>query len=95
MFGDAFGGQTQTLPAAPKDIVKTLDCTIHEFYNGSLKKVKFTRNLLCHDGKTTRPHTEEMTVEVKPGTSEKDELVFADKGNEGYGHKPSVLRIKF
>ena len=95
MFGDAFGGQSQTLPSPPKDIVKTLDCTLHEFYNGSLKRVKFIRQLLCHDGKTTRPHQEEITVEVKPGMSVKDELVFKDKGSEAYGQKPSALRIKF
>lgn len=36
-----------------------------------------------------------MNVEVKPGFSEKDEIVFPDKGNEAAGHKPSVLRVKF
>ena len=73
----------------------TLDCTISEFYNGSFKTIKFERQLLSFDGKTTRPCQEEMNVEVKPGFSEKDEIVFPDKGNEAAGHKPSVLRVKF
>ena len=81
MFGDAFGGQSEALPQVPKDIVKTLDCTIQEFYNGSLKKINIRREIICYDGKTTRPHDEELTVEVKPGMSEKDELVYHDKGN--------------
>ena len=34
-----------------------------------------------------------MRIEVKPGFSEKDELIFTDKGNEAYGHKPSVLKV--
>jgi DnaJ-class molecular chaperone len=54
MFGDAFGGMNQPEIPAPKDIVVTLDCTLYEFYNGCLKKIDFERELLTHDGKTTR-----------------------------------------
>ena len=36
-----------------------------------------------------------MTIEVKPGFSDKDVLTFPNKGNEAYGHPPSKLLIKF
>jgi DnaJ homolog subfamily B member 13 len=54
IFGDGFGGKSQSLPSAPQDIVITLECTLHEFYNGCLKKIEFDREQLQHDGKTTK-----------------------------------------
>ena len=48
-----------------------------------------------HDGKTTRPRREELSVEVKPGFSEATSLTYPSKGNEAEGHKPSRLVIKF
>ena len=70
MFGDAFGGQNQPQSPPPQDIVITLDCTLHEFYNGCLKKIEFEREILSHDGRTTRSQKEDMNIEVKPGFSE-------------------------
>ena len=35
-----------------------------------------------------------MNIEVKPGFSEKTELIFASKGNEAFQHAPSRLIIK-
>jgi len=60
MFGDAFGGKGAPRPAAPMDILITLDCTLHEFYNGCMKQVTYERQVLQHDGKTTAPRREEM-----------------------------------
>ena len=59
-----------------------------------MKKAEYQRNILLHDGRTTRTQKEEITVEVKPGSSENTELVYASKGNETQGHKPSMLIIK-
>jgi len=39
-------------PNAPKDIVVKLDCTVNEFYNGSLKTFKFFRQKLMADGRS-------------------------------------------
>lgn len=50
---------------------------------------------MSHDGRTTRTHTEEMTIEVKPGFSQETVLSFANKGNEAYSHKPSKLQVRF
>ena len=95
MFGDAFGGQNQPAIPAPQDIEITLDCTLHELYNGCLKHLEFEREVLTHDGRTTRGDRVEMNVEVKPGFSEKTVLEFPTKGNEAHAHKPSKLVIRF
>ena len=95
LLGDAYGGKNQPLLPKPEDITVTLGCTLHEFYNGCLKKAAYERQVLLHDGKTTREAREEVTVEVKPGYSESTVLTFANKGNEAQGHKPSKLVIKF
>lgn len=87
MFGDAFGGQRYPLNPAPEDIVVSLECTLYEFYNGCLKKIEFERDVLSHDGRTTRPEKEELNIEVKPGFSEKTVLEFPSKGNEAHAHK--------
>jgi len=95
MFGDAYGGQNQPKILPPTDIVIVLECTLHEFYNGCLKKIDFERELLTHDGRTTRLQKEEMNIEVKPGFSEETVLNFPSKGNEAHAHKPSQLIVKF
>lgn len=47
MFGDAYGGQVGLQKVTqPEDIVVTLDCTLHEFYNGCLKRIEFERDVL-------------------------------------------------
>lgn len=73
----------------------TLDCSLHEFYNGCLKKIEFEREILTHDGRTTKPERIEMNVEVKPGFSENTVLDFPTKGNEAHAHRPSKLIVKF
>lgn len=95
LLGDAFGGKNQPILPAPKEIEISLECTLHELYNGCLKKVSYEREVLLYDGKSTRSQKEEISVEVKPGFSEKTVLTFASKGNEAEGHKPSKLIIKF
>ena len=95
LLGDAYGGKSQPLLPAPEDITVTLECTLHELYNGCLKRVIYDRNVLMHDGKTTKEQREEVNVEVKPGYSEKTILAFANKGKEAEGHKCSRLVVSF
>ena len=95
MLGSAFGGKNQPLLPAPADIEVTLECTLHEFYNGCLKKLSYERQQLMHDGKTTRPKQEEINVEVKPGFSEATVIQYTSKGNEAEGHYQSKLVIHF
>ena len=60
-----------------------------------MKKIDFDREILSHDGRTTRPQKEEMSIEVKPGFSENTVLEFPSKGNEAHAHRPSKLVVKF
>jgi DnaJ homolog subfamily B member 13 len=94
LLGDAFGGKNQPLLPAPADIEVTLECTLPELYNGCIKQASYSRNLLLHDGKTTRAQREEISVEVKPGYSSETVLTYKSKGHETEGHKPSNLVIK-
>ena len=96
MFGDAFGGQVGLLKVSqPVDIAVTLECTLHEFYNGCLKRIEFDRDVLQHDGRTVKSSKEEMNVEVKPGFSDQTVLKFPSKGNEAHAQKASGLIVKF
>jgi DnaJ-class molecular chaperone len=89
MFGDAYGGQNEPKPQPPQDIEVKLDCSLYEFYNGCIKRIEFDRQLLSHDGRTTRSVREEVNVHVKPGYSEETILRFPTKGNEAHAFKPS------
>ena len=82
-------------PDAPKDIEIVLGCTIYEFYNGSIKQIKFSRQKLEPDGRSMINVEEEMTVEVKKGYDTDTVLSFASKGHEAYAAKHSSLNIKF
>lgn len=68
----------------PKDIELCLACTIHEFYNGSIKKVQFVKQKLEPDDRSVVNVDEEMTVEVKPGYDVDTVLTFPSRGHEAY-----------
>lgn len=95
LLGDGFGGRNQPILPQPADISITLEVTLHELYNGCMKKVTYERQVLLHDGRTTRPSQEELSVEVKPGFSEQTVLTFSNKGHESEGHFPSRVIVKF
>ena len=82
-------------PESPKDINVTLDCSIHEFYNGSIKIFKFKRDKFMQDMKSIEEVEEEMTVEVKPGMAIGTVLSFKSKGNCKYAYHQSYLRVTF
>ena len=41
MFGDAFRGLSNVPEKLPQDITVTVECTLAEFYNGSMKKIEY------------------------------------------------------
>ena len=81
IFADSFNGINQPGAAKPEDIVVTLECTLAELYNGSIKYANYDRNIVQHDAKTTRAERQRQQVEVKPGFSESTELVFKKLGH--------------
>jgi len=75
--------------------VVTLDCSLEEFYNGSIKNVEYERAVTNHDARSVSVECRCQQVEVKPGFSESSELVFKKMGNQSPGHVASDLIIKF
>lgn len=52
LLGDAHGAKNQASPNSPSDINMTLNCSLAELYNGSLKTVKYMRSKILPDGRT-------------------------------------------
>lgn len=95
MFGNAYGGQNEQLPEEPQDIEIVLDCSLKEFYNGSQKKISYSRAVIKNDAKTTHDVQEKFELTVQPGFNEETKLVFKAKGHEARGHQASNLVVKF
>jgi len=95
LLGDGYKGANEPLLPAPADIHVTLEVSLHELYNGCLKKVAYERKVLQLDGRSTKAQPEELSVEVKPGYSDATVLNFSNKGMEAEGHKPSKLVVHF
>ena len=95
LLGDAYGAKNQAPSKKPADITVTLKCTLAEFYNGSLKTVKYSRDKTKPDGRTVQKVEEELQVEVKPGFDSDTCLTFAGMGNDQFTHPRSNLIIKF
>lgn len=81
IFADSFGGLNQSKQDKPADITITVDCTLEEFYNGSIKQIHYEREIVQHDAKTKKMEPCIQQIEVKPGFSESSELVFKKKGH--------------
>ena len=73
----------ETYPA-PDDINIVLACSIFEFYNGSLKKLEYQRDVLLPDGKSMDKVDETITIEVKSGYGEKTVLTYPSRGNQNF-----------
>ena len=72
-----------------------MDCSIEEFYNGSLKTLTYHKDILRGDGRSIENVEETMIIEVKPGYSTETVLVFKDRGNEKYACQRSALKVMF
>ena len=81
IFADSFGGLNQSKQDKPADITITVDCTLEEFYNGSIKQINYEREIVQHDAKTKKMEPCVQQIEVKPGFSESSELIFKKKGH--------------
>jgi DnaJ-class molecular chaperone len=82
LLGDAHGAKRKPKPAAPKNVEVNIKCSLVEFYNGSLKMVKYTRDKIYPDGRSITKCEEEFQVEIQPGMDTKTVLTFAGLGNE-------------
>lgn len=95
LFGDGYQGLSQKAPAAPQDVVVTLECTLEEFYVGSLKAFSYEVNEVQHDSRSVARQTKHKTVQVDAGFSEATVLTFKGQGHQAPKQEPSNLVIKF
>ena len=50
--GDAYGAKNQNKPPQPEDITVTVSASLLDFYNSSMKTVKYMRDQINPDGRT-------------------------------------------
>ena len=92
--GDAHGAKRKPKPTAPKNVEVNIKCSLIEFYNGSLKMIKYRRDKIYPDGRSITSVEEEFQVEIQPGMDTKTVLTFAGLGNEQFHNTRSNLVIK-
>ncbi|KAE8697702.1 PHD finger protein ALFIN-LIKE 1-like [Hibiscus syriacus] len=100
MFGeDIFGsfrgghGHVQgdaSIPRKGPPIERTLPCSLEDLYKGTTKKMKISRDVSDHSGRSTTVE-EILTIEIKPGWKKGTKITFPEKGNEQRGVIPSDL----
>lgn len=71
-------------------IENKLPCTLEDLYNGAVRKMKISRNILGAGGKATTVE-EVLSINIKPGWKKGTKITFPDKGNEQPGVVPADL----
>ncbi|KAJ9693938.1 hypothetical protein PVL29_009764 [Vitis rotundifolia] len=88
--GGAGEASSATMPRKGAPIERALPCSLDDLYKGTSKKMKISRDVMDHFGRTTT--TEEiLTIEIKPGWKKGTKITFPEKGNEQRGIVPSDL----
>lgn len=93
-FGSHYGGQSEQAKQKVAPIVIDLECSLEELYNGAVKQIKYKRNVLNYDMRTTHEVEGKVDVEVFPGYDKNTIIPFKGMGNEEAGKEPSELLIK-
>uniref|UniRef100_A0AC35UCN1 J domain-containing protein n=1 Tax=Rhabditophanes sp. KR3021 TaxID=114890 RepID=A0AC35UCN1_9BILA len=68
------------------DIETVLTLTLEEFYKGTTKKMKLTKNILERDG-TSRRESQLMDIKIDPGRHVGSKITFANYGDQ----RPDIL----
>ncbi|MCO5564793.1 hypothetical protein L7F22_018461 [Adiantum nelumboides] len=82
-------GTSSSLRKAPP-IENKLLCSLEELYNGAVRKMKISRNVLGAGGKMTAVE-EVLSIKIKPGWKKGTKITFPEKGNEQHGLIPADL----
>ena len=93
IFGSANGGMNQREKSPLKNIEIELPITLDEFYNGCIKQVKYKKNALNLDKRTSNIKECEISVQIFPGYSKETILTFPLQGQEAPGMQSSDLII--
>ena len=82
MFGNGLGNMNYRDNHQLEHKIVTVECTLNELYNGCTKTVKYYKQILNSDGRTTQDIEEERQIEIKKGFDNNSRVVFKGKGNE-------------
>ena len=94
VFGSAFGGQNKKQEEKLRPIIINLECTLEELYNGCVKKIKYRKNKINHDLRTTKRIEASQDVEIFRGYDDKTVITYKEKGNDAPGMVSSDLIVK-
>ena len=93
VFGSAFGGQNYSKTDKPSPINVNLECTLEELYTGCVKTVKYKKNKLGYNLRTTNIEEVSQDVEVFRGYDNSTVITFKEKGNDSPGGVSSDLNV--
>ena len=91
LFGTGYGGANQPQDPRLGDVFVQIPCTLLEFYNGSIKTVKYMRQELSLDGYSVKTVSVAKTVAVKPGYSQNNALTFKGEGHLMKGYHSDLV----
>ncbi|KAJ1454762.1 DnaJ domain-containing protein [Pelagophyceae sp. CCMP2097] len=85
-FGDSVPFATRLRKVGPKKmdpILKPLECTLEELFNGCVKKYQVTRKRLVptEGAEAYADETKTLTIHVKPGWKKNTNVTFAQEGD--------------
>jgi len=94
-FGDSVPFATRLRrpgPQKPEPIVKELDCTLEELYNGCTKKFTITRKRYSAESPgELKDDAKELVINIKPGWKKGTKVTFACEGDEGVNVVPADI----
>ena len=93
VFGSAFGGQNYSKIEKLSPININLECTLEELYSGCVKTVKYKKQKLNYDLRTTNIEEVTQDVEIFKGYDSSTVITFKEKGNDSPGCVSSDLNV--
>lgn len=68
-----------------------VECVLSEIFNGCKKSLTYTKQVLNPDGQSVKEVKETKILEIEPGRSKNNPIVFKGQGNQEPGQHPSHL----
>ena len=93
VFGSAFGGQNYSKKEKLNPINICLVCTLDGLYNGCVKTIKYKKQKLSNDLRTTNIEEVSQDVEIFKGYDNSTVITFKEKGNDSPGYVSSDLNV--
>ena len=94
VFGSAFGGQNKKEEEKLRPIIINLECSLEELYNGCVKSIKYKKNNINNDLRTTKIVEVSQDVEIFRGYDDSTIVTYKEKGNDSPGMISSDLIVK-